>query len=728
MIWFNGENKTFYLETEKTSYVMRVLENGCLYHCYYGQKIGREDVTYHNLFKNLDFAPVFSLGAKNASYDALPQECATSGRGDFRAPAVRIQNEYGQTVNELTYKEYRIMEGKPSFKEMPQLDASKGECNTLEIVLADIVNGFEVSLYYSVFDKENVIARRSVIRNVSDKSLKILNAASICLDIENQDLEMVTLEGAWGRERHVERSPLHHGMSTVESRRGASSHQLNPFAALVAKNTDEDYGDVYATTLVYSGDFKISAEKDHYGNLRLLAGLNPETFSWKLDAGERFVTPEALLTYSKEGFGGMSKAFHAVCRGYLGKSADKKLKHPIVVNNWEAMYFDITEEKLIQFIEDCKGLGIDTMVLDDGWFGHRTNDKSSLGDWYVNPDRFPNGLYKVIECCKEHGMKFGIWFEPEMISRDSNLFREHPDWCIHAHGFEGVEARNQLVLDMSRKEVCDAMYDMVATILNEYDISYVKWDMNRHITDNGSAMLLSECQGEHSHRYILGVYYLMDRLVNDFPEVFFEGCSGGGGRFDFGILYYMPQIWTSDDSDAMERLKIQYGTSLVYPTSSMVAHVSACPNHQTGRVTPFKTRGDVAQICNFGYELNIGLLSDEEKEMIKEQTAKHREIEDLIMDGEFYRIHSPFDGNTCAWQLVSKDKKKSYAMFARVNAVPNYKPEYLRFKGLDEEQTYRVELLGITAKGSTLMHAGIPIQIGSGDYKTMTFDILAVEN
>lgn len=725
MICYNEETKTFYLETEKTSYVMRILENGYLYHCYYGELIARDDLTYHNLFKDLDYASVFSVEGKTASLDSLPQECATRGRGDYRAPAVRIENELGQSVNELTYKTYMITKGKPKFSEMPQLDASEETCDTLEIVMEDMVGGFEVSLFYSVFAKENVIARRSVIRNNSNKILKIVNAASICLDIEAKDLEMVSLEGAWGRERHIERCPLRHGTTSVESRRGTSSHQLNPFAALVAKNTDEDYGEVYATTLIYSGDFKISLEKDHYGNTRLLGGLNPETFSWQLFAGESFLTPEALLVYSMEGFGGMSRAFHEVCRGYLGRSAHKSVKHPIVINNWEAMYFDITEEKLFQFITDCKGLGIDTMVLDDGWFGHRTNDASSLGDWFVNKERFPEGLHNVVKCCKENGMSFGIWFEPEMVSEDSDLYRAHPDWCIHAKGYDKVEGRNQLVLDMSRREVCDAMYDKVAAILKEYDISYVKWDMNRNISDNGSAALSAERQGEQSHRYMLGVYYLMDRLVNDFPDVFFEGCSGGGGRFDFGILYYMPQIWTSDDSDAMERLKIQYGTSLVYPTSSMVAHVSACPNHQTGRITPFKTRGDVAQICNFGYELNVGLLTEEEKSMIKEQTAKHREIEDLVMDGDFYRIHSPFEGNTCAWQLVSKDKKKSYAVFARVNAVPNYKPEYLRLKGLDVNQTYKVMQLGISVKGSTLMHAGIPIQIGPDDYKTMTFDIIA---
>ena len=724
MILFNKENRTFYLETEKTSYIMRILENNVLCHCYYGSKIASDDMQYYNLFKFLDFASVFPVEGKHASFDALPQECPTSGRGDYRAPAVVLENELGRKVNALTYKNHQILGGKPSFSEMPQLDASEKDCETLKIILEDSVNGFEVVLYYSVFAKENVIARRTEIKNTSDKKLKILNAASLCLDMELKGFDMITLEGAWGRERHIERYPLHHGMASVESRRGASSHQLNPFAALVTKNTDEDYGEVYAATLIYSGDFKISAEKDHYGNTRFLAGLNPETFSWELKAEERFVTPEALLVYSKEGLGGMSKAFHAVCRNYLGKSADKNIKHPIVINNWEAMYFDITEEKLFQFIQECKGLGIDTMVLDDGWFGHRTCDDSSLGDWFVDKNRFPGGLYNVVKCCKDNGMKFGIWFEPEMISEDSELFKAHPDWCIHAEGFKPVEARNQLVLDMSRKEVCDAIYEQVAAILTEYDISYVKWDMNRHITDNGSAWLSPNRQGEHAHRYILGVYYLMDRLTKQFPKVFFEGCSGGGGRFDFGILYYMPQIWTSDDSDAVERLKIQYGTSLVYPPSSMVAHVSACPNHQTGRITPFKTRGDVAQICNFGYELNVGSLTEEEKEMIKEQTAKHRELEELVGEGDLYRIHNPFEGNTCAWQLVSKDKMKSYVVFVRVNAEPNYKPEYLRVKGLDADKTYTVKQLGITVKGSTLMNAGIPILIGTQDYKSLTFDII----
>lgn len=725
MILFDSKSQIFYLETEKTSYIMRILDNGLLYHCYYGKKIARDDMRYYNLFRPLGFSSVFETDGTYTSLDAVPQECPTSGRGDYRTPAVIVENEQGQKVNELIYKNHQTYKGKPVFAEMPQFEGDEQACETLEIALRDSAGCFEAVLYYSVYEKENAITRRCEIRNCSDMNLKIVNAASICLDIQSQDMEMMSLEGAWGRERHIERYPLHHGMTSVESRRGASSHQMNPFAALVSRNADEDCGEVYGVALVYSGDFKIIAERDHYGNIRFTAGLNPETFCWKLQEGESFVTPEACMVYSGEGLGEMSKSFHTMCRSYLGKSADRMIKHPIVINNWEAMYFDITEEKLISFIEDCKGLGIDTMVLDDGWFGHRTSDDSSLGDWFVNTERFPKGLHKVVQCCKDNGMKFGIWFEPEMVSKDSELYRNHPDWSIHVEGYEPVEARNQLVLDMSRKEVCEAIYEQVAAILKEYDISYVKWDMNRHITDNGSAHLTPDRQGEHSHRYILGVYSLMDKLTKNFPNVFFEGCSGGGGRFDFGILYYMPQIWTSDDSDAMERLKIQYGTSLVYPTSSMAAHVSACPNHQTGRVTSFQTRGDVAQICNFGYELNVGMLSEEEKEMIKVQTAKHREIESMVRNGDFYRLRNPFAGNTCAWQLVSADKKKSYVVYARVNAVPNYRPEYLKLKGLEPEQNYKVEQLDMIVKGSTLMYAGIPILIGNGDYKTMTFDIIA---
>ena len=728
MICYNENTKTFYLETEATSYIIRVLADGSLNHCYYGKKISRDDMSFYNLFRGVSFSVNSKIGDATVSPEVCPRECGTFGRGDYRTPSIVVENQDGRRVNELVYKDFVILDGKPSFNLMPQLDAVPEDCSTLAITLVDIVNGFEAVLYYSVFEKENIIARRSVVTNISEGPLKIISCASFSFDIERNDLQLLTLEGAWGRERYIEQYPLHHGVSSIESRRGASSHHMNPFAALLTPDADEDNGEVYAAALVYSGDFKIIAELSHSDTVRFQGGLNPETFSWCLPSGDSFISPEALLTYSAAGLHGMSLAFHTACRHYLGKSAEKNLRHPIVINSWEAMYFNITEQKFLDFISDCKGLGIDTVVLDDGWFGHRTNDNSSLGDWFVNRNIFPNGLYKIVDHCKANNMNFGIWFEPEMISEDSELYKAHPDWCIHIDGMKPIESRQQLVLDMSRREVCDAIYEQVAAILNEYDISYVKWDMNRHITDNGSATLSPNAQGEHSHRYILGVYYLMNRLIKDFPHIFFEGCSGGGGRFDFGILYYMPQIWTSDDTDAIERLKIQYGTSLVYPTSSMVAHVSACPNHTVGRNTSFSVRGDVAHMCNFGYELHVGDLSSEEKEMIKEQTAKHRELDPMIQNGEFYRLRNPFNSNTCAWQFVSRDGKKSYVDYVRVNAIPNYKPEYLRLKGLDAAATYRVEPLGVTVSGDTLMNAGIPMLLNAWcDYVSMTYDISIVD-
>lgn len=725
MITFIEQTKTFYLETENSSYIMRLLENNTLSHIYYGAKIAQDDMSYHILYTDRSFSPAIYMQNRATSMDTIPQECPTRGRGDYRLPAVVVEGADSRRVNELKYASHKIISGKPVFAGMPQLDVDTKDCETLEITLRDEVSGFDTLLYYTVFADADVIARRTVVRNTSNGEIKICAAASASMDFEAQPLEMITLEGAHNRERAVERYALHHGTTSVESRRGASSHQLNPFAALVSPNADENSGEVYGITLVYSADFRIAAEVDQFGGIRLNAGINPDTFSWTLAPNEEFSTPEALITYSDCGLNKMSQSFHRVCRRHLGKCADRSLVHPIIINSWEAMYFDMNEEKVCNFVKECKGLGIDTFVLDDGWFGHRDLDNSSLGDWFVDKRKFPQGLGKVIEVCRENGLKFGIWFEPEMISRDSELFRAHPDWCIHVEGRQPVESRQQLVLDMARGEVVDAIYKMVADILNEYDIAYVKWDMNRHITDNGSEFLKDGRQGEHAHRYILGVYDLMNRLVNDFPQVFFEGCSGGGGRFDFGMLYYMPQIWTSDDSDANERLKIQYGTSLVYPPDSMVAHVSACPNHQTGRVTPFETRGEVAQMCNYGYELNIGMLSDEERSQIRSQIERHKQLEPLVKDGTFYRIRSPFDSRACCWSLVSEDKSRAYVMFAYKTAAPTPLPDYLKLCGLDENRKYKINPLGITLSGSTLMKAGIPLLQPQCDYSVLSFDLIA---
>lgn len=717
------KNNFFYLETKKTSYVIRILSNGTLQHVYYGKKVKQDDMSYYHLFQGHGFSPLIKMDEGWTSLDTIPQEYPVFGRGDYRNPALIVETSDGRCVNELSFREFEVISGRMHLEGLPQLDANIEAVQTLAIKLQDQAAGYEVTLYYSVFFDEDVISRYVCVKNVSDDTIQIRNIASLSVDFENSSYELLTLKGAWARERHISRRQLEHGITSIESRRGASSHHLNPFAALVSKNTDEFNGSAYGFSFIYSADFKISAEVSQYECTRVQVGINPETFSWKLMPGEVFITPEAIMTYSDCGLNNMSQNFHNVCRNHLGKCADKTLSHPIIINSWEAMYFELNEEKIKKFILDCKDLGIDTFVMDDGWFGHRDWDDSSLGDWFVDKKKFPNGLHHIIDFCHQHGMKFGIWFEPEMISHDSLLYKKHPEWCIHYKDVSPVECRNQYVLDMSRKDVVDGIFEQMEQFLTEYDVSYVKWDFNRNLTDNGSAMLPIECQKEHTHRYMLGVYDLMKRLNNRFPKVFFEGCSGGGGRCDFGILYYAPQIWTSDDSDAMERLLIQYGSSLVYPPATMVGHVSACPNHQTGRITPFETRGEVAQMCNYGYELNVGELSKEEKKMICQQIEKHRYLDSMIQEGDFYRLSNPFENNLCAWQLVSTDLKQSYVMAVFQRKIPNAKGVYLKLRGLEDNADYFIKELGLQISGSTLMNAGIPIRMSEREYETISFEL-----
>lgn len=724
MISFNSN--TFYLETKNTSYVFRVLENGMLHQLYYGKKINQDNLDYLNLFVHRGFSPPLRVGDSVASANTIPQEYPTYGRGDFRLPAIEITDTDGRNVCELKYKRHNIIKGKPEFKGLPQLIADEKSAETLEIELFDDVLGLSVKLLYSVFENEDIIVRRTVAENKSDNVIKINKLASMSIDILNRgDLEMLELQGGWAKERSPEKVKLHHGITSIDSRRGSSGHQLNPFVALTSPNVSEDYGDVYATVLVYSGNFSISVEKDEFNTLRFQAGINPHAFCWNLKSNESFTSPEVILTYTDKGLCKMSQNLHNACRNYLGKVRKEQHRRTIVLNNWEATYFDFNEEKIVSLIEKCKGLGIDTFVLDDGWFGERDTDVGSLGDWYPSNRKLPNGFKPLVDACKQNGMNFGLWFEPEMICQKSELYKAHPDWCIHTKNREPIKCRNQYILDLSRDEVVDAVYNMLAKILRENDISYIKWDMNRNMTDNGSDTLSPQAQGEHSHRYILGVYDLMNRLVTEFPNVLFEGCSGGGGRFDLGCLYYMPQTWTSDDSDAIERLNIQYGTSYVYPPSVMTAHVSACPNHQTGRMTSFKTRGNVAMLFGFGYELDITKLSDDEIEMIKAQTATHNRLEELIETGDFYRLENPFESNICAWEMVSCNKKHAYTVFTRKLSVPSETGYILKFKGLEPETIYTVKEKNLKLSGITLMNAGIPILPPLEDFWSCTFELQA---
>lgn len=712
-----------YLNTKNTGYIMRILPDGILNHCYYGARLPVENMDYLNLFIQHEITVNLHTDDLLTTPDALPQECPGFGRGDFGRPAIAISNDNGRAVNELKYSSHRIVDGKPIIKGLPQTDAYVEELQTLEITLEDVVTGAEIIHSYTPFYEEDVIARHTTVRNKTKEKLSILSVASATLDFEYAEYDMVSLGGAWEREREIERHPIHHGENTIASRYGLSGHHLNPFAALAKKDTCEDYGEVYGFALVYSGNFKISAEKGQYNRTRLWMGINPELFSWELQVGEEFETPEALLTYSENGFTTMSHNFHEVCRNHLGVCADKSKKHPIVLNLWEALHTDISEEKLEQVIDDSKELGIETLVIDDGWFGCRNDDKTSLGDWLVNKEKFPNGLTPIIEKCKENGMGLGLWFEPEMVSRESDFYKAHPDWCIHIPGIEAKEIRNQLVLDLSRSEVVDAIVKRITEVIRQYQISYVKWDMNRSITDNGTSWLPAHRQNEQAHRHMLGVYDLMNRVTKEFPNVFFEGCASGGGRNDFGTLYYMPQVWTSDNTDAYERMKIQYGTSMVYPPETISAHVSACPNISTRRSTPFKTRGDVAQLFSFGYELNPALLTDDEREQVIEQTKKHKEIEQYYAEGLFYRLRSPYESNTCAWQFVSKEQNHSIVFFANLLVQPNYCGEYLQLKGLDDNKKYLVNPLGITASGKTLRCAGVPITKQPSDFSSILFEL-----
>ncbi len=712
----------FHLSTENSSYIIRILPDGMLNHCYYGSKISETRLDFYNLYQPFDYTAPYTIGDKVTTIDALPHEFPFQGRGLYRTPAAVIENFSGRAVNQFIYISHKIYEGAPALAGLPHLDKNTKDCQTLEIILKDIITDVKVHLFYAVFEQTDVIARHSVVENSTENDVKIQNIMSLIFDFEDSDFELVTLYGRWANERTAERYDLHRGNTIISSTRGSIGHQTCPFAALVRKDTTEDFGEAYGLSLIYSGDFEIGAQIGQFDGVRLYAGLNRETFSWSLKSGESFVTPQAVITYSNKGIGQMSRNFHNMCRSHLGACALGK-KHPIVLNLWEAFYFDVEEQKVLDSIDSAKELGIDTLVVDDGWFGTRHDETSSLGDWLVNKQKFPNGFEHISKRCKEAGLKLGLWFEPEVISPNSELYRKHPNWCVHIDGIDPVKSRSELVLDFSCEDVVDGVYEIISDVLRKYDISYMKWDMNRNMTDNGSVLLGSKRQYEHSHRHMLGVYSLMKRFNDEFPDIFFEGSAGGGGRFDFGMLYYMPQLWTSDNSDAIGRLDIQHGTSMLFPPEAISCHVSECPNHQTGRVTPIETRENVAQLFSFGYELNINKFTKETREIVKKQIAKHRLLDEWLPKSSFYRILSPLENDACAWQAVSSDKSQSAVLFAVKLTRPRLLGRYLRLKGLDPNKRYSVKPLDITANGDVLMNAGIPINEEYPDFGSTLFEI-----
>ncbi len=726
-IHVNEENLVFHLRTPKTSYIMAVAKGKYLCHVYWGDRLNKEpDLNNGLILRNICFSANTENEDKSYSLDYACQEYPTGCNTDFRIPAISMEFNDGSRVLELKYDGYELIKGKQKLTGLPATYVEEeSEADTINIILRDTVKSIKVILQYTAYNSLDVITRNVKVVNESGEPVRIDRIMSMNVDFEDSGYDMIELSGAWGRERHIERTPLRSGIQAIESRRGASSHQLNPFFALADKNADESTGRVYGFNFVYSGNFTAGAEVDQLFKTRVFMGINDYDFSWLLEAGEEFQAPETVMVYSGAGLGEMSRTYHKLYRTRLVRGKYRDEVRPILANNWEATYFDFNEEKIVGLAKEAAALGIELLVLDDGWFGRRNGDNCSLGDWYVNKEKLPSGIKGLAEKVNAEGVKFGLWFEPEMVSPDSDLYREHPDWCIHVNGRTRTECRSQLTLDLSRKEVCDYIINAVSGVLDEADIAYVKWDMNRHMTNLGSDGLPPERQKEMPHRYMLGLYRVMEAIVSSHPDVLFESCSGGGGRFDAGILYYMPQTWTSDDTDAIERLYIQYGTSLVYPVSAMGAHVSAVPNHQSGRVTDLKIRGDVAMSGNFGYELDLMKFSEEEKDIVRKQVETYKELRSFVPSADMYRLKSPFEGNDTAWQFISEDKNNVFAAYFRINSKVNPGITRLRLTALEPDALYELEGEDKAYGGDELMNIGIIIDMW-GDFQSRTFRLKRV--
>lgn len=728
LINFEKNSKTFHIKNKNVSYLIKILETGHLTHLYWGRKLNTNNLDYlieKNLWgsflANTDNIDTFQL-------EATAQEYPGYGSTDLRSPAIELQFEDGTSVTDFRYDGHKIIKGKPRIENLPATYVENDdEAETLEIYMKDSLKNIKLVLSYTIFNEFDAITKNVKIINDSEEKVNIKRVLSANVDFKDDEFDFIHLSGAWARERHIVKTSLRSGSQSIESRRGASSHAQNPFMALTRKNSTESIGDVYGFSLVYSGNFLANVEVDMYFKSRAQIGINPFDFNWLLESKEEFQSPEAVLVYSENGLTGMSQTYNKLYEKRLCRGTFRDKVRPILINNWEATYFDFNETNIKEIAKEAKNLGIELFVLDDGWFGTRNNDDSSLGDWFVNEEKLKGGLGKLVSEINEMGMEFGLWFEPEMVSPISKLYEKHPDWCIHIPGRVRNEARNQLILDLSRREVCDYIIKSVSDILESANISYVKWDMNRNMSEIGSVGLSSERQRELPHRYMLGLYRILEEITSKFPNVLFESCSGGGGRFDPGMLYYMPQTWTSDDTDAIERLKIQFGTSLVYPSSSMGCHVSAVPNHQVHRNTSIETRGIVAMAGNFGYELDITKLSNEEKESIKEQVTLYKKIRETVQFGNSYRLSSPFEGNEVAWMNISKDRSEVVVSYVKQFAEPNMWNKPLKLKGLDYDEKYEIDGTQIVLGGDELMNIGLVIPELKGDYAASQWILNKVE-
>ncbi|MBM7571940.1 alpha-galactosidase [Aquibacillus albus] len=735
-ILFNDQTREFHLQARNTSYIFKLLENNHLGHIYYGKRL-----THRNSFERLYYVshrPNTNYeyeGNSEFSLDIIKQEYPAFGTTDFREPAYQISQESGSNTSNFEYKEHNIYKGKKKLEGLPATYVeSETEATTLEVCLYDSVIDAEIKLTYTVFEELDAITRTTKFINHGNQNLNLTRVMSASIDFFDSDFEMIQLSGSWARERHIITRKLVPGIQRISSARGASSAQQNPFIALKRPTADEHQGEVFGVSLVYSGNFSAQVEVDHYDVSRLMIGINPFNFNWLLEGGESFQTPEVVMVYSDQGLNGMSQTFHELYRTRLARGTWRDQERPVLINNWEATYFDFDEQKIVDIAKESKQLGVELFVLDDGWFGKRDDDTTSLGDWFVDEAKLPNGITGLAKKITDLGLDFGLWFEPEMVSKVSELYKAHPDWVIHRPERKISHGRNQYVLDFSRQEVIDYIYGLMADILREAPISYVKWDMNRYMSEIGSVNLPANRQREVAHRYILGVYELYERLTSEFPGVLFESCASGGCRFDPGLLYYAPQTWTSDDTDAVERLRIQYGTSMVYPISTMGAHVSAIPNHQVGRITKLATRANVAYFGAFGYELDVTKMNEKEKDQVKQQIQFYKANRSLIQKGIFYRLESPFNEETnyTSWMVVSEDKTEAIVGYFQILASPNPGFKRLILQGLEADVEYRMDGTEETFYGDELMQAGLQLEKYfadrlTGDFTSVIFKLTSVE-
>lgn len=709
-IYVNEETLTFHLTNRDVSYLFTILPNGECAQLYFGKALRHVDDFRHLFYTAQKDNSCVEVNT-NLTMDVVRQEYPSFSRSDFRLPALELTSKDGSRVTQFTYKDYKIVSGKEKIPGLPSTYVeSNNEAQTLQVRLTDDCIQATLVLSYTIYSDTPVITRHVSLLNSSSEPIRINRLMSASVDFNRADFEWLELAGSWARERHVKRTPLHSGVQNIQSTRGASSPQHNPFLALLNKETTENQGDAYGFSLVYSGNFLAQMEVDHYDTTRVMMGINPFDFDWHLTPGETFYTPEVVMAYSSRGLNKLSQVYHTLYRTRLARGYWRDRLRPVLINNWEATYFDFNETKLLDMAKEAKALGVELFVLDDGWFKGRNSDTTSLGDWVVDPIKLPNGLRSLSDKIHQLGLMFGLWIEPEMISAKSDLFQEHPDWVMQVKDRPMTPGRNQHVLDFSNEAVVNYMYELIKARLTEANVDYVKWDMNRFMTEAGSLYLSTDDQGSVRHRYILGVYQLYEKLTTDFKDVLFESCAAGGARFDPGMLYYAPQAWTSDDTDALERIKIQYGTSHVYPASMMGAHVSAVPNHQTGRYTPLETRGIVSFSGMLGYELDPGQLTEEEKQMVKEQIIQYKALQPVVQFGTMYRLISPFDSLTMAsWLYKSADEKQVMVTFVQRYAVPNPGFRQLKLQGLQPDARY--QLVGTTDVyyGDQLMYHGLEL-------------------